>query len=47
MEQVKPTKDETMKVIWKILVYIVTALAGLFTGSAASAMVFGSTFFGC
>lgn len=42
-----PSKEETSKVIWKILVYIVTALAGLFTGSAASAAIFGSTIFNC
>lgn len=45
--QLKPEKEEVTKVIWKIIVYIATALAGLFTGSAASAMVFGKTLFGC
>lgn len=45
--QLKPEKEEVTKVIWQIIVYIATALAGLFTGSVASAMVFGNTFFGC
>lgn len=42
-----PSKEDVKNVIWKIIVYIATALAGLFTGSAASAMVFGSTMFNC
>lgn len=47
MPEVKPEREEVTKVLWKIIVYIATALAGLFTGSAASAMICGSTLFGC
>lgn len=46
-QALKPSKEETTSTIWKIIIYVVTALAGLFTGSAASAAVFGSTLFGC